>query len=1222
MRWEFWIDRGGTFTDCIGKNSSTGQLSVAKVLSSDRAPILGIRQLMGLAPHEPIPAADVRMGTTVATNALLERKGVRAALIVTRGFRDLLEIGTQARPHLFELDIKKPELLYQRVVEVDARCAPDGTVLERPDPAQLRESMRELLAAGFDSVAVLVIHAYRNPELELAIGSAARAVGISHVALSHEVASELGMLGRGDTATVDAYLTPLLRTYLETLAHELPGSRLRIMQSSGGLTDAARFRGPHAILSGPAGGVVGYARIADRAGYRRSIGFDMGGTSTDVSRYDGELDRTYETEVAGVRIRAPMMSIHTVAAGGGSLCRFDGYRMTVGPESAGAVPGPLCYGHPDAREPAITDVNLVLGRLQPDRFPFPLDAERARSGIEELAHRIDASMRASLAPGTAPPAPRSAEQVAQGFFEIVTHNMAEAIRQVSVARGYDVRDYALFVFGGAGGQHACALARALGIRTVLFHPLAGVLSAYGMGLADVAWHGSFDAGRVPLNQAKLDSLGSRFVTLEAQGNEALAEEAPRKGDTETSTLTTIRRVDLRYRGTEAIITLELTTAAELEEAFHAAYETRFGYARRGAVIEVVEGRVEVLARSRAPRAPKPQARGTQLPTPSRFERLWHEGRLYEKVPVFQREELPLGTRVAGPALVLDQTGTLVVDPGFELEVQDELLVVTHDEAVSAREHGAAAADTADHADPVRLEVMGNLFMSIAEQMGRVLQRTSLSTNIRERLDFSCAVFDAEGRLVANAPHIPVHLGAMGESVRAVVEAHPDMGPGDVFVTNDPALGGSHLPDITVVTPIYTATGQRAFFTASRGHHADVGGITPGSMPPFSASLEEEGIVFRAQRIVCAGHFDREGVLATLTSSRFPARSPHDNVADLEAQIAANRMGERLLLALADEYGLAEVHRYMAFLRKHAADKVADEIERLPDGEHRYRDALDDGTPIEVTLRVRGRRMTIDFTGTGGEQPGNLNAPRAVTVAAVLYFLRTLLDSPIPLNQGCLEPVDLVLPERSVLSPSPERAVAGGNVETSQRVVDVLLGAAGRAAASQGTMNNLTFGNERFGYYETIAGGSGAGPTFAGQSGVHTHMTNTRITDPEVLETRFPVRLIEFSLRRGSGGAGQYTGGSGICREIEVLEAVDVAILSQRRKRAPFGLSGGGNGMPGRNLLRGVEVPECVTARLAPGERLRIETPGGGGYGLAGAGTEVGGGGGGAASGDVPAGTAS
>ncbi len=1187
MRWEFWIDRGGTFTDCIGKNPLTGELSVAKVLSSDRAPLVGMRRLLGLPDDAPLPPSDVRMGTTVATNALLERKGTRVALLVTRGFRDLLEIGTQARPHLFQLDIRKPGVLYETVAEVDARLSPDGAVLARPDATELRAQLRELRVAGFDSLAVLVLHAYKNPELELAIGAEARALGFSHVALSHEVAHELGMLGRGDTATVDAYLTPLLGSYLKTLAAELPGSRLRVMQSSGGLTDAARFRGPHAILSGPAGGVVGYARIAERAGYGRTIGFDMGGTSTDVSRYDGELDRTYEAEVAGVRIRAPMMSIHTVAAGGGSVCRFDGYRMTVGPESTGAVPGPLCYGHPDARELAMTDVNLVLGRLLPDRFPFSLDEARARASLARLAAAIDAAQPARDETGA--PRQRTAEEVAQGFFEIVTHNMAEAIRQVSVARGYDVRDYALFVFGGAGGQHACALSRALGIRTVLIHPLAGVLSAYGMGLADVAWHGAVDAGRKALDQATLDELAPAFDRLAKEGRKSLVADGEPPGS-----LTEVRRVDLRYRGTEAVLTLELRPATELAKAFHAAYESRFGYSRREAAVEVVEARVEVLSRSRAPGYAPQEAAQVSHPEPVRRTRLWQDDRFLEDVPVYHREALPLGSRLAGPAIVLDPTGTLVIDPGFALTVEGELLVVRANEA-SARERAEASPPTSSP-DPVRLEVMGNLFMSIAEQMGRVLERTSSSTNIRERLDFSCAVFDAEGRLVANAPHIPVHLGAMGESVRAVLRAHPDMRPGDVFATNDPALGGSHLPDVTVVTPIYTPDGARAFFTASRGHHADVGGITPGSMPPFSSTLEEEGVVFRAQRIVRAGIFDHEGVLATLGAGRFKARNPHENIADLEAQIAANRRGATLLLDRAAEYGLGEVHRYMTFLREHAANKVSDEIERLPDGEHSFEDALDDGTPVRVTLRVRGRHMVVDFTGSGREQPGNLNAPRAVTVAAVLYFLRTLLDSPIPLNQGCLEPVDLVIPEGSILAPSPGRAVAGGNVETSQRIVDVLLGAAGRAAASQGTMNNLTFGNERFGYYETIAGGSGAGPDFRGQGGVHTHMTNTRITDPEVLETRFPVRLIEFSLRAGSGGVGLHPGGDGICRELEMLEPVDVAILSQRRKRAPFGLNGGGPGKPGRNLLRNQEVAECVAARLEAGERVRIETPGGGAYG--------------------------
>lgn len=1176
MRWEFWIDRGGTFTDCIGREPQTGRLHVAKVLSSDRAPLIAIREILELTDDAPIPPCDVRMGTTVATNALLERKGAPLALVITRGFRDLLEIGTQARPDLFALDIRKPELLYREVLEVDARCDASGRVLARPALVQVRRELAELRSRGLASVAIVCLHAYANPELELELGAVATEVGFTHVALSHEVVQELGLLGRGDTATIDAYLTPLLRDYLDTLKAELPGSTLRIMQSSGGLTDAARFRGPHAILSGPAGGVVGFARVAEGAGFPRAIGFDMGGTSTDVSRYDGQLDRVYEKEVAGVRVRAPMMNIHTVAAGGGSVCCFDGYRMTVGPDSTGARPGPLCYGHPDGRELALTDINLVLGRLQADRFPFPLDRDRPLRALEEIAQRLGDG--------------RSAEEVGQGFFEIANIGMAEAIRQVSVAQGYDVRDYALVVFGGAGGQHACALARTLGVTTLLVHSLGGVLSAYGMGLADVSWHGEFDAGRVPLTDPALASLEERFTALEKVGRDALeAEGIPR-----TSSLC-IRRLELRYRGTEALVPLELTDAASLRAQFEATYEARFGYSRPEAVVEVVQARVEVLGRARPPVLPsRPPAETHEAPEPNRTARLWHDGRWLPAVPVYHREALAPGQSLQGPALVLDATGTFVLEPDFRLQVDGELLVVRREAHASSLR--ARVARRSEGPDPVRLEVMGNLFMSVAEQMGRVLQRTSLSTNIRERLDFSCAVFDPEGHLVANAPHIPVHLGAMGDTVRAVVNAHPQMAPGDVFVSNDPALGGSHLPDVTVVTPVFDRRGRRVFFTASRGHHADIGGVTPGSMPPFSRTLEEEGIVFRAERIVSAGRFERDWVLAKLSSGPYPARNPHDNLADLEAQIAANRAGEALLLELGERYGLEEVHRYMAFLQEQAAAQVADEIARIPPGDHVFADALDDGTRIQVTLRATDRRLLIDFAGTAPEQPNNLNAPRAVTTAAVLYFLRSLLSSSIPLNHGCLAPVTIHLPEGTLLSPSPGRAVAGGNVETSQRIVDVLLGASGRAAASQGTMNNLTFGNARFGYYETIAGGAGAGPGFAGASGVHTHMTNTRITDPEVLESRYPIRLVEFSLRRGSGGGGTFGGGDGVCRELEALEPLEVSILSQRRHTAPFGLAGGAPGAPGRNLVGGRDLGPCATASLAVGERIRIETPGGGGFG--------------------------
>ncbi len=1169
-RWQFWIDRGGTFTDCLGRDPETGSIRIAKVLSSDRAPLVGIREILGIGPRASIPPCDIRMGTTLATNALLERKGAPALLVITRGFRDLLEIGTQARPEIFALEIRKPEVLYQEVLEVDARAGADGRILERPDEVKVRQELAAVRDRGIRSVAIVFLHAYRAGELERDVGRIAEAVGFEHVALSHEVAAEIGFTARGDTTTVDAYLTPLIRDYVGTLLAELPGSSLRIMQSSGGLTDAARFRGPHAILSGPAAGVVAYAHVARGAGEARAIGFDMGGTSTDVSRFDGEFERVYETQMAGVRIRAPMMAIHTVAAGGGSLCRYDGYRLTVGPESAGAVPGPLCYGHADAVDLTVTDVNLVAGRLLPDRFPFPLDRDRAIRGLEERA----AELRARGIE-------RSAEEVAEGFFEIANANMAEAIRQVSVARGYDVRDYTLVVFGGAGGQHACAIARRLGILRILSHPYAGVLSAYGMGLADVTWHGEVDLGKRPLEADLGAELEPIYRELEERGRGVLSEEG-----FPPDRLDVIRRLDLRYKGTETALTLSEDTSRDRREAFEALHRQRFGYARSGHPVEAVVARIEVIGRHGAPQE-VPVVVGERSGAPRRQARL-SSG---EEAPVFYREDLQPGQRIEGPALVLEATGTLVVARGFTLttDALDRFVLEDHEGRPAQEKVGTDV-------DPVQLEIFNNLFMSIAEQMGTVLRRTALSTNIRERLDFSCALFDPEGGLVANAPHIPVHLGAMGETVREVISAFPDPLPGDVFVTNDPAAGGSHLPDVTVVTPVLDARGALRFFTASRGHHADIGGITPGSMPPFSRRLEEEGIVLRPMRIVRDGRLDEEGLLRVLGEGPYPARNPRDNLADLEAQIAANRTGERLLLEMVERYGLDTVLAYMKHVQDNAAAKVGDEVERIPDGEHSFRDVLDDGTPICVVLRVRGRTMEVDFSGTGDEVDGNLNAPRAVTIAALIYVLRTLVGETIPLNGGCLRPVTLRIPEPSVLCPSPDRAVAGGNVETSQRVVDVLLGAIGRVAASQGTMNNLTFGTDRFGYYETIGGGSGAGDGFHGASGVHTHMTNTRITDPEILETRFPVRLREFGLREGSGGIGRWSGGAGLVRELEFLAPMRVSILSERRERPPFGLEGGAPGARGRNLHNGTDVGGKATFEVSPGDRVRLETPGGGAFG--------------------------
>lgn len=1166
-RWQFLIDRGGTFTDCLGLPPDGGAVRVAKVLSSDRAPLIGIREILQLEEDAPIPPSDIRMGTTVATNALLERKGAPVALVVTRGFADLLEIGTQARPAIFDLEIDKPQVLYREVLEVDARCDRDGRVLAEPNPDALREDLAAAKARGISSVAIVVIHAYRNPELEERIAAIAEQIGFDHVTASHAVAREIGMVGRGDTTTVDAYLTPLIRDYVRTLLAELPGSSLRIMQSSGGLTDALAFAGHNAILSGPAGGVVAYGKIAERAGYRRAIGFDMGGTSTDVSRYGGALERVYETEVAGVRLRAPMLDIHTVAAGGGSICRYDGYRLVVGPESAGAIPGPLCYGRPEAEDLAITDINVFLGRVRPERFPFPLDLDRVRAALE--------SIRVRLAEAGSE---RSLEAIAEGFVEVANANMAEAIRKVSIARGHDVREHALVVFGGAGGQHACAIARRLGMKTVVLHPWAGVLSAYGMGLADVTWHDVRDAGRHVLDATTASAFDADFDALEVRGREALAGDGFAGED-----IVVHRRFDLRYRGTQTSLVID---EGDLRADFEALHERQFGYTRPEHPIEVVAVRVEVVGRG----APADvDALGEIVEHEEQLGAVFFDGAWREDVPLVRREALAVGARVEGPLVILEATGTTVVDPGFVATVDETGSLVLEDA------EGAARRTLDEAVDPVQLEIFNNLYMSIAEQMGVVLRRTALSTNIRERLDFSCAVFDSGGSLVANAPHIPVHLGAMGESIRGVLAKHPEPRPGEVFVTNDPSGGGSHLPDITVVTPVFDE-GRLAFFTASRGHHEDVGGITPGSMPPFSKTLEDEGVVFRAERLVSDGRIDEAHILALLNGATHPARSPRTNLADLEAQIAANNTGARLLHEMVAQYGRPAVAAYMVHVQDNARQRVEDAIEAIPDGQHRFEDALDDGSPIVVTIDKRGRGMRIDFTGTGEQQEDNLNAPPAVTIAAVLYVLRTLVGAPIPLNGGCLAPVEIVIPPRSRLSPDPDRAVCGGNVETSQRVVDVLLGALGRAAASQGTMNNLTFGNERFGYYETIAGGAGATPFAAGASAVHTHMTNTRITDPEVLEARFAVRLWKFAIRRGSGGAGARPGGDGVVREIEALEPMRVSILSERRTRAPFGLAGGAPGATGENTCDGTSIPAKTSLDIAAGQRIALATPGGGGHG--------------------------
>ncbi len=1223
-RWRFFIDRGGTFTDVVARDPD-GALHVRKLLSEDPAyddaGLQAIAELLGLASaKDGLPAArigTVRMGTTVATNALLERQGEPVCLVVTRGFGDVLAIGYQDRPDLFALAIEKPEPLVHHTVEVDERVLSDGSVRRVPDLARVRADLEAVRAAGVRSVAVVFLHSYAAPEHELAVGRVAREVGFEHVSLSHRAAREIKVVARGDTACVDAYLTPTLRDYVGRVRRPLgDGVDLRFMQSNGGLASADRFSGKDAILSGPAGGVVAAAHVSRAAGLESIIGFDMGGTSTDVCRWHGRLDRVYETRIAGVRLQSPMLEVVTVAAGGGSVLAFDGRRFTVGPESAGADPGPACYrrGGP----PAVTDANAVLGRIQPRWFPAcfgpgrdrALDVDASRARLEAIAAAVE------RATGRRP----GVEEVAAGFLRIANEAMAKPIKELSVARGHDVRDDALCCFGGAGAQHACALARSLGIRTVLLHPMAGVLSALGMGLADVIWEGSAAVlDELAAGPAGVAALEPRFAALEATGREVVAAQgvAP-------AAVRTVRGLDLRYVGVETPIHVVLGDGDPGDgprAAFEARHRAIYGFAKEGHAVEVVAVRVEVIGETEKPddavapeRAHEVGVDAAEAVVEVFFDEVDAGGarRLAaHPTPVHRREALAPGARVIGPALIVEAVSTVVVDPGWRatLTGRGDLLLVD----VAETAGGAAPRERveATAADPVLLEVFNNLFMSVAERMGHALRRVSHSTNIKERLDFSCAVFDPDGGLVANAPHIPVHLGAMGESVRAVLASRtgPDGGglaPGDVYVTNDPFHGGSHLPDVTVVTPVFvgpTSSGEAArpaFFVANRGHHADIGGIQPGSMPPFSRSIDEEGVVIHDFLLVRDGVFREEEVRAVLGAGRWPARDPGERLSDLRAQVAANTLGVELLGELCDHWGASVVTAYMGHVQANAAAAMRDVIAALPDGAHRFTDWLDEGAAIVVTVTVDGDRAVVDFAGTDDQLPGNLNAPRAVVVAAVLYAFRTLVERPIPLNARCLDPIEIRVPEGSLLHPRPPAAVVGGNVETSQRIVDALFGALGKIGAAQGTMNNVTFGSAAFGYYETICGGAPAGLGFDGASAVHTHMTNTRITDPEVLEQRHPVVLREFAIRRGSGGTGTFRGGDGVRRAIEMREPLSVAVLSERRGVAPWGAHGAGAAARGRNAIaradgRVSELPGKVRVEAGVGDVLIVETPGGGGY---------------------------
>ncbi|MGV9255159.1 hydantoinase B/oxoprolinase family protein [Streptomyces sp. NPDC003697] len=1187
--WQFWVDRGGTFTDIVARRPD-GCLLTHKLLSDNPAryadaAVAGVRELLGGRTE---PVESVRMGTTVATNALLERRGERTLLVVTRGFRDALRIAYQNRPHIFARRIDLPELLYERVVEADERIDADGTVLRAPDLDALAGPLREAYDDGIRAVAVVFLHSHLHPAHERAVGELAARIGFPQISLSAETSPLMKFVPRGDTAVVDAYLSPVLRRYVQHVAGRLPGVRLMFMQSNGGLAEAGQFRGKDAVLSGPAGGIVGMARMSQRAGFDRVIGFDMGGTSTDVSHFAGGYERVFTTQIAGVRLRAPMLDIHTVAAGGGSVLRFDGSRYRVGPDSAGADPGPACYrgGGPLA----VTDANVVLGRIQAAHFPRvfgpdgdqPLDEALVRERFTALAREIRDRTGDDRTP----------EQVAEGYLQIAVTNIANAVKRISVQKGHDVTRYALTTFGGAGGQHACKVADALGIRTVLVPPLAGVLSALGIGLADTTAMRE-QSVETPLEPASMPGVLRTADALErAARAELLAEDVPEER------IRVARRAQLRYDGTDTALTVSLSEPATMRSAFEERHRATYSFTLdRPVVVEALS--VEATGLTEPPDlsalAPYEAARDSRPagPEPVRL----HTGGAWHDVPLHRRTDLPPGQAVTGPAIITEAGATTVVDDGWRAEATDGGHLVL--ERVATTESSRAGTE----ADPVLLEVFNNLFVSIAEQMGARLESTAQSVNIKERLDFSCALFDPDGNLVANAPHIPVHLGSMGTSVKEVVRrSGPRMRPGHAYAVNDPYHGGTHLPDITVVSPVFDARGERILFhVASRGHHAEIGGSAPGSMPADSRTIEEEGVLFDDWLLAEGGRFREEETHRLLTEAPYPSRNPRTNLADLRAQIAANQKGVDEVGRMIEEFGPDVVQAYMRHVQDNAEEAVRRVVDALDDGEYAYE--TDAGAVIRVRVRVDrdNRSATVDFTGTSAQLGTNFNAPRSVVDAAVLYVFRTLVADDIPLNDGCLRPLTIIVPPGSMLAPEPPAAVVAGNVETSQAITGALYAALGVQAEGSGTMNNVTFGNERHQYYETVASGSGAGDGFAGASVVQTHMTNSRLTDPEVLEWRLPVRLEEFAIRHGSGGAGRWRGGDGAVRRIRFLEPMTVSTLSQHRRVPPYGMAGGEPGALGANRVERadgtvVALGASDATDVGPGDVLVVETPGGGGYG--------------------------
>lgn len=1211
-KWQFWIDRGGTFTDLVAQTPQ-GEIKVHKLLSENveqyaDAPVQGIKEVMDLEEESEVPIEDIeviKMGTTVATNALLEREGAQTVLVATEGFRDALRIGYQERPNIFALDIEKPEMLYEEVIEVEERFLAQGeelSSLNEEEYQRLKKELTEAYQSGIESCAVLLMHSYRYTGHEEKIGELAQEIGFTHISLSHQVNPVIKYVSRGDTTVADAYLSPVLKRYIDDFLAALVGDRknlrpaeykdkLLFMQSNGGLIGADNFKGKDSILSGPAGGIVGAVEVSKQAGFGKIISFDMGGTSSDVAHYNGDYERDFTTEIAGVRLRTPVLSIHTVAAGGGSVLHFDGSRYRVGPDSAGADPGPVCYrkGGPLT----VTDCNVMLGRIQPAYFPSvfgeagdkSLDKEEVETEFRQLAAEINS--------GTA--SEKSPAEVAAGFLEIAVENMAQAIKEISLQRGYDLSDYTLCSFGGAGGQHACQIAQNLGIDRVLIHPYAGVLSAYGMGLADVRAIKQ-QAVEEELTVQKLKEIARLKDRLSMMGQEELEVDAQdnwrAKGE-----------LHLKYQGSDFTLQVGYNSAyGQVKDEFEAQHQQLYGFNYEDKEIMIESLSVEVVNKMEIPQEKVQASSKREEVTPIAVTEVYLQGRWME-TPIYQRAELHPGDLISGPAVIIEETGTNVVLADWQVKVTElnHLLLTKTGEVESTLPDIETAS--AKKADPVLLEIFNNLYRSIAEQMGITLQKTAFSVNIKERLDFSCAVFNGAGELVANAPHIPVHLGSMSQSVKALIDDQGvEINPGDVFASNNPYNGGTHLPDVTVITPLFEgAKEEPLFYLASRGHHADIGGITPGSMPPFSQRIEEEGVLLDNFKVVKNGDLEEEELKDKLISAAYPVRNLKQNLADIKAQIAANEKGIKELNKIIEQYGVRRVTNYMEYVQDNAEKTVKEALTQLSGGQ--FSCQFDSGEEIRVEIEIdqQAGQAVIDFAGTSEQVEKNINAPVAVTKAAVLYVFRCLVEDNIPLNEGCLKPLEIKIPEGSLLNPTAPAPVVAGNVETSQLIVDALLGALGVMAASQGTMNNFTFGNQEFQYYETICGGSGAGPNFDGTDAVQTHMTNSRLTDPEVLEKRFPVVVEEFKIREGSGGEGQYKGGQGVVRKIRFKEEMKAAVLSNRRQISPFALEGAQTGAAGNNYLirkdgAREELSGTDQVTVKPGDMIVIETPGGGGYG--------------------------